>query len=69
MTSETLQKANELMERIRYLQDAKKDVLQESFIKKAGHRIPKEAMAAAKDAMLAVIDESIDAEQRELDAL
>lgn len=69
MNAETLKIANEISDRIRSLSAAKANVSDESFYNKNRRGIPEDILTIGKTAMLAALDEAIDAAQKELDAL
>lgn len=70
MTIEQLEKANEITEEIQYIRHARALVNNDDIFKTTfSSRIPAEALNAGKVAMMAVIDEGIDAKEKELSNL
>ena len=69
MTTESLNRAIEVNGLIKRLNSFKADVVKETHLKSTSKRIPKEVLEAGRQAMLAVLDESISALQTELAGL
>lgn len=65
MTTEILEKANQTVEEIESLKAQRATVSDESFLKK-GSGLRDEVVGAGKSAMLAVLDEAIEYQERML---
>lgn len=69
MNLESIQKANEILSRIKSLKSQRKSVEDKTFFNKTKSWPNPEVIQAGVDAMMATIDESIDAAEKELGLL